>query len=108
MCYRREPSPSCSSSVRQHIQRVNYQSYIYKNAARPLLDIPDLCLHGWTTDGSGFLVPQWLGDEMMQAKLEDIVLKIDINNDNENPDADLVESQEFQQHSILDTIYEEA
>ena len=45
---------------------------------------------------------------MMPAELEDIVLKIDINNDDENPDADLVESQEFQQHSILDTIYEEA
>ena len=100
--------PPCSSSVRQHIQRVNYQSYISKNAARPLLDIPDPCLHGWTTDGSGFLVPQRLGDEMMPAELEDIVLKIDINNDDENPDADLVESQEFQQHSILDTIYEEA
>ena len=46
---------------------------------------------------------------MMPAELlEDIVLKIDINNDNENPDADLVESQEYQRQSILDTIYEEA
>ena len=31
-----------------------------------------------------------------------------INIDNENPDADLVESQEYQRQSILDTIYEEA
>ena len=54
-------------------------------------------------------MPQWLGDEMMPAELlEDIVLKIDINNDNENPDSDLVESQEYQRQSILDTIYEDA
>ena len=97
--------PPCNTSLRQYIKRVNYQAYICKNAARPLLDLPDPCLHGWYIDEFGFLMPQWLGGEMMPADLGDIVMNIDLNNEDIN--ADEVESQEFQVHNILDNIFEE-
>ena len=41
----------------EHIKRANYESYIWKNATKPLLELPSPEENGWSRSEDGDLVP---------------------------------------------------
>ena len=43
-----------------HISRANYQSYIWRHAAQPVLNLPSFREHGWKVDEDGNVLVNWL------------------------------------------------
>ena len=52
-----EKLPPTELELREHLKRVNYQSYILKNATMPILNLPAPDGNGWSKDENGYLVP---------------------------------------------------
>ena len=49
--------PPCLSSLRPHIQRVNYRAALWKRAHEPFPNIPPATDHGWKKDPDSPLEP---------------------------------------------------
>ena len=65
--------PPCKTSLLMHIQRVNYQSFIWKNAHVGMLEIPPPTGLGWQLDDSGLLSVKWTDGDIMPKDLVDIL-----------------------------------
>ena len=55
-----ERLPPTNGSFTKHLQRVNYQVYIWCNATRPLLQLPSPVGNGWNQDDTGLLCFDYL------------------------------------------------
>ena len=49
--------PPTEPELTEHIKRANYQSYIWQNATKPLLELPSPEGNGWSRSEDGDLVP---------------------------------------------------
>jgi hypothetical protein len=58
--YNEELLPPNEDSLLQHIRRANYQCYIWRNAAQPMLDLPSFFDHGWMLDDKGEVEINWM------------------------------------------------
>ena len=67
--------PPCSSSLKTHIQRANYQALIWARANEQCPDIPQPeDGHGWVLV-DGVLAHKWTDDEMLPKELVDMVVE---------------------------------
>ena len=51
--------PRCSNVLKLHIQRANYQAWIWRNSLVACQDIPDPINHGWVMD-TEYLNIKWM------------------------------------------------
>ena len=58
--FEEESLPPNQDSLALHIYRAAYQCYIWRNATRPILDLPDFTEHGWKIDDDGQLGIKWM------------------------------------------------
>ena len=65
--------PPCTSTLRKHCMRANYQTLIWKKAHIPYPSLPKPEGHGWRRDRDGRLVIDWLEGDMMPHTVADIV-----------------------------------
>ena len=49
--------PPTEPELTEHIKRANYQSYVWQNATKPLLELPSPKGNGWSRSEDGDLVP---------------------------------------------------
>ena len=61
----------CLNSLTQHIERVNYRLYCYKNASTATFEPPSPVGHGWTSNGE-LLEPEWCIGPFLPPSLVDI------------------------------------
>ena len=54
---RNEKLPPTEPDLREHLKRVNYQSYVQMNAMTGILNLPTPDGNGWSKDENGYLVP---------------------------------------------------
>jgi len=64
--------PPCRASLRKHCQRVNYQSYMWKNSHIAQLQMPSPVGCGWTMDGQGKLTIDWIAEAMPEQLVEEM------------------------------------
>ena len=83
--------PPCSDSLKQHIKRSNYQSYIWKNANIAFQELPSLLESGWTKE-SGTLEILWNESNIVPPELESVATKIGNTEENDDRDGDDRES----------------
>lgn len=79
--------PPCKKTLREHVNRVNYQVAIWRSAHQPNPDIPDPEQHGWRLV-HGHLQPVWFQGEDIPAQLADVRLQ---TGDDSEDDDDNVE-----------------
>lgn len=58
--YDEELLPPNENSLDQHIDRANYQSYIWRHAVQPVLNLPNFCDHGWRIDEQEDVFIKWM------------------------------------------------
>jgi len=68
--------PPCRDALKLHIQRANYQTFIWKQAhlAQPL--VPDPQNHGWNRGYEGMLSVEWCKD-LVPQQLADVLTQSD-------------------------------
>ena len=64
--------PPCSSSLKQHVKRSNYQVKIWKLAHENFPEIPDPSQHGWKI-GEVSLEPVWSEEQILPIELVDLL-----------------------------------
>ena len=67
--------PPCKKTLREHVNRVNYQVAIWRSAHQPYPEVPDPEQHGWTLV-DGHLQPLWFQGSDIPAQLADVRLQI--------------------------------
>ena len=55
-----EALPPCADVLRQHINRANYQSFIWRKSTEQWTNIEDPVQHGWILDEDGILDIKWM------------------------------------------------
>jgi hypothetical protein len=83
--------PPCSDSLREHLNRVNYQVGIWKRAHVPKPVVPDqVDGHGWTHAESGELIPKWTDGDVLPVQVADVLetLETDSESESEGDDDD--------------------
>ena len=61
--------PPCSSTLMEHIKRVNYQVMIWKCAEQQFIEMEDPTEHGWTKVDESFLEPTWTKEDILPEEL---------------------------------------
>ena len=77
--------PPCKKTLREHVNRVNYQGAIWRSAHQPNPDIPDPEQHGWRLV-HGHLQPVWFQGEDIPAQLADVRLQTGDESDEDDDD----------------------
>lgn len=91
--------PPCKRSLKQHIQRVNYQVGIWRRAHIPNPTIPKASpAHGWKME-DGILQPIWYEGEILPKELVDIVQDTQDDSDS-NTESDVDEFLDVEQESL--------
>ena len=83
--------PPCSDSLKQHIKRSNYQSYIWKNANIAFQELSSLLESDWTKE-SGTLEILRNESNIVPPELESVATKIGNTEENDDRDGDDRES----------------
>jgi hypothetical protein len=58
--YEEDSLPPNQNSLDQHINRANYQCYIWRHANQPVQNLPNFCDHGWKIDDQGDVLVNWM------------------------------------------------
>ena len=74
--------PACSSSLRQHMKRTNYQVRIWKMPMENYHEIPDPTDHGWTIGLDG-LEPLWSEKPILPTNMIDMLDGLEEHEDDE-------------------------
>lgn len=64
--------PPTRDALKQHVERANYQSYVWNRAMYPLQDLPDPATRGWKMDGST-LTPVLMTQESVPEKCHQLI-----------------------------------
>ena len=82
--------PPCRRSLKHHIERVNYQVYIWKQAHIPNPHIPNPDRHGWSVADEK-IEPIWFEGDVLPQQLVDIadgLGNIDVNDSGSDTDEE--------------------
>ena len=60
--------PPSEDALRMHIERANYQAFVWYNADKVRPRIPQPCWHGWTMD-DGQLSFRWTEGDLLPQEL---------------------------------------
>ena len=74
--------PPCSSSLKQHLKRSNYQVKIWKLAIENFPEIPDPSQHGWKMGGVS-MEPIWSEEKILPVQLVDLLEEVGENESEE-------------------------
>ena len=84
--------PPCRSSLEFHIDRANYQTYIWKQSLSAYQELPPLTENGWKLE-NGQLDIRW-GNEMFPSDLEEVLIQtskdIDSGDETDNSQTNIV------------------
>lgn len=81
--------PPCRDTLREHLNRVNYQVGIWKRAHVAKPEIPNpVNGHGWTLGDNGELIPKWTSGEIMPVQLVDVLQRLQSESDSESEEDD--------------------
>ena len=58
--YEEESLPPNQDSLDQHINRANYQCYIWRHVNHPVQSLPSFCDYGWKIDNQGDVSVDWM------------------------------------------------
>ena len=89
--------PPCTSALKKHCYRANYQAFIWKHAHENLLQVPEPNGNGWCVDDSGNLQIDWLEGDVLPQSIVDII--------NHEPDQIIEEDDVVD--NILDLIFQD-
>ena len=94
--------PPCLLSLQLHIDRANYQTYVWKQALNAYPELPSLEENGWQFENSQ-LVIRW-GDKMFPQELEEVLLESgeDIDCDFESDTSSTDDSDFLEDESVSD------
>ena len=96
--------PPCRASLRKHCQRVNYQSYMWKNAHIAQLQLPSPIGCGWRMDAEGKLTVDWIEDALPQQLVEEMSQDASA----EKPQTETDEYiEEFEVGNIIDAVFDD-
>lgn len=79
--------PPCQDSLYMHIQRANYQAYIWNNSIVHYPKIESPLDHGWELDENDKLDYKWTNGEILPVELIDIINEIDEKENMDNTDG---------------------
>jgi len=99
--------PPCRESLRMHVQRANYQTYIWKNSHIGYVTLPSPVGLGWMLDDSRKLVIEWTHGDLMPQNLVDILStdKVIEETDDVEVHSEDVE-EDYEVDNIIDIIFE--
>ena len=111
--------PPCQDSLYMHIQRANYQAWIWNSSLERYPEIPSPVGHGWVLDESDKLNYDWTKGDIMPQELVDIICESrlgedrEVYDDNEDSDeedggSDEAETDKFEIDNFLDVMFEES
>ena len=66
--------PPCTSTLRLHTKRANYQTYIWKHSHIPYVNLPSPVDNGWKLAESGDLIVDWTSGDIMPQQLVDLLV----------------------------------
>lgn len=102
--------PPCHSSLRLHVKRATYQTFIWKNAHIADVSFPSPEGYGWKKNSESALEVEWTDGDVLPRQLVDILVCDQLSNtsvihEREPVAGDMIEEDELD--NILDVIFDE-
>jgi len=94
--------PPCRSSLRKHVLRANYQTFLWKHAHIADLCIPSPIGCGWTVGEDDRRMIDWVDDDIIPMKLVDILAE-----HTDDDEQEVGEDEEIEDDDVVDCIIDE-
>ena len=98
--------PPGKDSLRMHIIRANYQTYIWNNSKVCNPGIPSPDGDGWVLDEYGHLVYEWTKEEIMPQQLIDIICESEEDEEEDISTKD--DNDEIEIDNMIDIMFEDS
>ena len=98
--------PPSKDSLRMHIIRANYQTYIWNNSKVCNPGIASPVGHGWLLDEYGHLVYEWTKEKIMPQQVIDIICKSEKDEEGDSSTED--DNDEIEIDNMIDIMFEDS